>query len=610
MSLTKVKNVLDITADTVADLANAEHKTGSIQLLGFHTKGDGGGGVFYWDATKDKSEHNGGTIIDPSIAGLVANWEYTQNLYFSPAAIGQGCWVREYSGAVDVKWFGAKGDGVADDTNSIQKTLNTAKTSYIPSGNYNIKGNTLEVDSDKTIYGDGDLSKIISDSSLRDGTPNDEMIRNSDQVNGNSNILIKNLWIFGDRSNSTNQYNGIDFVKCKDIKIHNVTFEDHGTGLWLVGGSDIDVRDCTFLRTIANKAGLVTDLSEKVTRLSIIGCFFNGAENEAIDINGAVEGLLITSNTFFNNHIGNDDSGATGNEEVIDIGDGYTNSITDVVIADNLFSLNSVTKSAIWLKQGTKRATITGNVIRNGKDGAGSTYTNALIMLSRVSNVVVSNNHISEGDCGICVTDDDGHSESEGIIITNNHIQEMRYDGITIDATSARAVNISNNILYGVTATGEGISVTAAKNIRLVSNEVYDFDSDAISVGAGSLYPTITSNTLRNCGGSGVVMNAANFNISENTIISCAGNGVSTNNEDGLIKNCIIESCSTGVVIGANRNQVSGCHIRSNNIGVDIPSGRIDLIILGNYVKGNTTAEINNQGNAGGSSVVVNNITT
>jgi hypothetical protein len=33
MALTKVKNVLDITADTVADLANVQHKTGSNQSI-------------------------------------------------------------------------------------------------------------------------------------------------------------------------------------------------------------------------------------------------------------------------------------------------------------------------------------------------------------------------------------------------------------------------------------------------------------------------------------------------------------------------------------------------------------------------------------------------
>jgi hypothetical protein len=152
--LTKVKNVLDITADTVADLASTEHKTGSIQLLGFHTKGDGGGGVFFWDATKDKSEHNGGTIIDPSIAGLVANWEYTQNLYFSPAAIGQGCWVREYSGAVSVKWFGAKGDGTTDDTLAIQQALDSKNDVYFSSDTYAVSDKIL-ITNDKFVNFNG-----------------------------------------------------------------------------------------------------------------------------------------------------------------------------------------------------------------------------------------------------------------------------------------------------------------------------------------------------------------------------------------------------------------------------------------------------------------------
>jgi hypothetical protein len=163
-TLIKQGEVLATTVNTVADLASAEHKAGSIQLLGFHTKGDGGGGVFYWDATKDKSEHNGGTVIDPDKAGLVANWASTQNLYFTPEVTGQGCWVREYSGAVNVKWFGAVGDGVSDDitglTNADKSASLTSRSLYIPKGVY-VVSKPFVVSYKNSLYGDSQDSTII-----------------------------------------------------------------------------------------------------------------------------------------------------------------------------------------------------------------------------------------------------------------------------------------------------------------------------------------------------------------------------------------------------------------------------------------------------------------
>jgi hypothetical protein len=108
MALTKVKNVIDITADTMADLLSMEHKTGSVQLLGYHERGDGGGGVFYWDSSKDKADHNGGTVIDPDVTYPTDWTNQTQLAAWFTAGSGAGCWVRQYDGDVNVKWFGAK----------------------------------------------------------------------------------------------------------------------------------------------------------------------------------------------------------------------------------------------------------------------------------------------------------------------------------------------------------------------------------------------------------------------------------------------------------------------------------------------------------------------
>lgn len=74
-------------------------------LGGFWTLGDGGGGTFIWDDSRPKSDHDGGTIIDPGrIKELGVN--DTPPAYFIPVASGTGCWIRVYTGSTDPKWFG------------------------------------------------------------------------------------------------------------------------------------------------------------------------------------------------------------------------------------------------------------------------------------------------------------------------------------------------------------------------------------------------------------------------------------------------------------------------------------------------------------------------
>ena len=123
------------SANTINDLKTKSG--GVINVLGYYEKGDGGGGLFYWDSTSTETD-NGGTIIQAN-------------------GVTTGRWKRVYSGAVNVKWFGAKSNNIGDNSSQIQKTIDYVASTggssvYFPSGFYRIEKSLIL---DTGIYGNG-----------------------------------------------------------------------------------------------------------------------------------------------------------------------------------------------------------------------------------------------------------------------------------------------------------------------------------------------------------------------------------------------------------------------------------------------------------------------
>ena len=78
----------------------------TMSITGFWTPGDQGGGLFFWSNNKNKSAHNGSTVIDPDKISSLGSGPTIPSAYTTPSTTGTGCWVRVYTGTIMSEWLG------------------------------------------------------------------------------------------------------------------------------------------------------------------------------------------------------------------------------------------------------------------------------------------------------------------------------------------------------------------------------------------------------------------------------------------------------------------------------------------------------------------------
>jgi hypothetical protein len=234
------------------------------------TKPTGIAGTFQHDPTDTTSADNGGTII---VGGDGRRWK------------------RDFSGAVNVQWFGALGNNSADDHIAIQRGIDCVaamtggvkRSLYFPAGSYlctNASGsNSLSVKSDIHIFGDGMLQSVIRFNDSVSSSRRDLM--RSDGL-GAYNIEISEIGFNGDwgTGNWATRSHLIEFLNVGDVAVTNCRFaESRFFALIINGGKKVIVKGCSFYRTVGDGCRITDSVSAVV-----VDNFFDSVNDDSVAI--------------------------------------------------------------------------------------------------------------------------------------------------------------------------------------------------------------------------------------------------------------------------------------------------------------------------------------
>lgn len=248
---------------------------GVVQTLGCVAEGDGGGGVWYWSPSSTATD-NTGTIVLPT------GW------------VGAGRWIRSVTTFINLKWFGAVGDGVTNDRNAIQSALTYATANnvrlYIPAGTYYVPNTSannpaLSFSGNLSIVGDGMDRSILYYDDNTASTRRDFFTSTSAGNIDFSDVAFQSTWGQGGDYSQRSQLTSISTGDTSAAGINKVIITrckfsySRYMSLILNGFYESIVSNCVFQNGVADGCRITNSASVTVT-----SNYFNNINDDSIAV--------------------------------------------------------------------------------------------------------------------------------------------------------------------------------------------------------------------------------------------------------------------------------------------------------------------------------------
>ena len=323
---------------------------------------------------------------------------------------------------VNVKWFGAKGDGVTDDTLSIQSAINTGLSVFLPPGKYNVK-ELNGFASGQIIQG---ISKVESW-----GGENKQNITLLNGIGSADNYVIKNnVWGDGILPNA--------------ITVKNLSIEGSKKTNGILVGNSSTIEGVKITNCINGLSNI------KVS--NVMNCQINGCTNGVMNATDS----KITNNFIYYNEVGinfdnsNDNSIVNNKIEWNGIGISLTKAVFNL-ISNNIIDRN--TTYGIYTANATN-TTISGNQFERN-------LTNHLYLHGSLFNISTNSlfrKNSEDNQSGIVAPDVAIFTKSiASSSITNNLVDGKMFNKTGTDYTSG--LNCFANTLNGINPDNIYISV-------------------------------------------------------------------------------------------------------------------------------------------------------